>query len=99
MENSRMITHGSGRRFAAGRAIGAVVAIAVLYWTSQARAQPAPGAAAEVEHIFEYKPAAGASPKTVFVAGEFNAWVPDSVERSEERRVGKECRSRWSPYQ
>src|SRR6266404_1330496 len=23
---------------------------------------------------------------------------PQSVERSEERRVGKECRSRWSPY-
>ena len=23
----------------------------------------------------------------------FNAWT-----RSEERRVGKECRSRWSPY-
>src|SRR2546430_11443118 len=23
---------------------------------------------------------------------------PDSVSRSEERRVGKECRSRWSPY-
>src|SRR2546425_13224208 len=22
----------------------------------------------------------------------------DSVKRSEERRVGKECRSRWSPY-
>ena len=22
----------------------------------------------------------------------------DSIERSEERRVGKECRSRWSPY-
>ena len=22
----------------------------------------------------------------------------DSVIRSEERRVGKECRSRWSPY-
>ena len=22
----------------------------------------------------------------------------DIVERSEERRVGKECRSRWSPY-
>ena len=22
----------------------------------------------------------------------------DCVERSEERRVGKECRSRWSPY-
>ena len=24
-------------------------------------------------------------------------WV-DSMDRSEERRVGKECRSRWSPY-
>src|SRR5256886_15410194 len=23
---------------------------------------------------------------------------PDVVDRSEERRVGKECRSRWSPY-
>ena len=23
---------------------------------------------------------------------------PDIVLRSEERRVGKECRSRWSPY-
>ena len=26
---------------------------------------------------------------------EFNIEIPD---RSEERRVGKECRSRWSPY-
>ena len=23
---------------------------------------------------------------------------PEPVDRSEERRVGKECRSRWSPY-
>src|SRR3712207_8238813 len=23
---------------------------------------------------------------------------PEDLERSEERRVGKECRSRWSPY-
>ena len=22
----------------------------------------------------------------------------ESIDRSEERRVGKECRSRWSPY-
>src|SRR3712207_3351336 len=33
----------------------------------------------------------------------FDSWVgclsPDDYrERSEERRVGKECRSRWSPY-
>src|SRR5258705_2114221 len=30
------------------------------------------------------------------------AWIMDpdenKIERSEERRVGKECRSRWSPY-
>src|SRR2546422_9991520 len=25
-------------------------------------------------------------------------WEPRFVGRSEERRVGKECRSRWSPY-
>src|SRR5258708_22775812 len=25
-------------------------------------------------------------------------YIFDFVERSEERRVGKECRSRWSPY-
>ena len=32
----------------------------------------------------------------------FSAWNTPNVEencaRSEERRVGKECRSRWSPY-
>ena len=28
---------------------------------------------------------------------EYWGWVEDFV-RSEERRVGKECRSRWSPY-
>ena len=26
------------------------------------------------------------------------ATIPDDCSRSEERRVGKECRSRWSPY-
>ena len=29
--------------------------------------------------------------------GSISAWG-DSTYRSEERRVGKECRSRWSPY-
>ena len=24
--------------------------------------------------------------------------IPSTADRSEERRVGKECRSRWSPY-
>ena len=26
------------------------------------------------------------------------SWVRTFIDRSEERRVGKECRSRWSPY-
>ena len=25
-------------------------------------------------------------------------WKDEKIFRSEERRVGKECRSRWSPY-
>ena len=29
---------------------------------------------------------------------EENSFGPMLVHRSEERRVGKECRSRWSPY-
>ena len=32
------------------------------------------------------------------LAGEPTRGPPDSHRRSEERRVGKECRSRWSPY-
>ena len=28
----------------------------------------------------------------------FRFWGGDKMARSEERRVGKECRSRWSPY-
>jgi len=30
--------------------------------------------------------------------GEVRETIQASGERSEERRVGKECRSRWSPY-
>src|SRR2546421_2530375 len=42
---------------------------------------------------------AGRSPATV--ATGIDLWTAAPVEfpaRSEERRVGKECRSRWSPY-
>ena len=28
----------------------------------------------------------------------FENCFPNTLDRSEERRVGKECRSRWSPY-
>ena len=37
-----------------------------------------------------------------YIPEEINAYdqsfVPCADDRSEERRVGKECRSRWSPY-
>ena len=32
------------------------------------------------------------------VAGRVIWMTPKGAQRSEERRVGKECRSRWSPY-
>src|SRR2546427_13269414 len=34
----------------------------------------------------------------VYDPGRDKTAEPKSPERSEERRVGKECRSRWSPY-
>ena len=37
-------------------------------------------------------------PKLVRFAKEFVMSEEDAENRSEERRVGKECRSRWSPY-
>ena len=42
---------------------------------------------------FEYKDASG---KLVGIDVEILAAIAE--DRSEERRVGKECRSRWSPY-
>ena len=38
----------------------------------------------------------GAEPWAVFYKGKY--YYTQGSERSEERRVGKECRSRWSPY-
>ena len=34
----------------------------------------------------------------LFVPQEFPKYDENTFKRSEERRVGKECRSRWSPY-
>ena len=46
----------------------------------------------------EYNIAAGLSGTGVFTS-EYQLETPNGIyERSEERRVGKECRSRWSPY-
>src|SRR3989441_10165259 len=53
-----------------------------------------------VAHIFHMKTAADPFKKLVG-----SGWTPtpgmakpETYPRSEERRVGKECRSRWSPY-
>ena len=35
---------------------------------------------------------------TSFTLEELHPALDDTLQRSEERRVGKECRSRWSPY-
>ena len=33
-----------------------------------------------------------------FIIGKTKLKTMEALDRSEERRVGKECRSRWSPY-
>ena len=58
--------------------------------------EPAPGPFA-----FAYPKDVGLScPRDFYIHGEFMWMKPteEGLERSEERRVGKECRSRWSPY-
>ena len=44
-----------------------------------------------------YGPDAAARSPYIFELREYQA-MPGKITRSEERRVGKECRSRWSPY-
>ena len=34
----------------------------------------------------------------IYITDEIASTISISTPRSEERRVGKECRSRWSPY-
>ena len=36
--------------------------------------------------------------KVAYIGGGSRGWAWGFMMRSEERRVGKECRSRWSPY-
>src|SRR3954447_27091354 len=60
-----------------------------LDWSSDVCSSDLADPAAErcYRHIFR----AGTAPSGIFA-------VPPGDARSEERRVGKECRSRWSPY-
>ena len=53
--------------------------------------------AAELSKLLEEKwGVSAAAPVAVTAAPAAN--VEESAARSEERRVGKECRSRWTPY-
>ena len=60
-------------------------AIALLLAGAAVRAQNAPTVTARIE------------PDSIMIGDRFDLTV-EVDKRSEERRVGKECRSRWSPY-
>src|SRR2546427_11812201 len=59
------------------------------------RAKPRPGAAAPSDGVCIVAPGAEAEFLLQFALADLPGVGP---KRSEERRVGKECRSRWSPY-
>ena len=40
----------------------------------------------------------GVMVETIVIMAAYSLVIVKKYERSEERRVGKECRSRWSPY-
>ena len=52
----------------------------------------------EKKYTFMVHPEANKSQIKEAVEKMFEGTKVKSVNRSEERRVGKECRSRWSPY-
>ena len=64
------------------------------YWLQQ-YADVAKGAGATLVYVNPMNMNMGANGRNIFT--EYNV-VGKMEERSEERRVGKECRSRWSPY-
>ena len=51
-----------------------------------------------VNYSQKYDPAGTKNSKTKTVSKNVAKENAAAVTRSEERRVGKECRSRWSPY-
>ena len=50
------------------------------------------------EETFELHPGDALYPDTVLELSDVPQTLYVRGDRSEERRVGKECRSRWSPY-
>ena len=58
------------------------------------------GAIKERKHILGTKQVVSSmkNSKLVVISQSVSTETAKKIERSEERRVGKECRSRWSPY-
>src|SRR5256885_8890557 len=56
--------------------------------------------AANIDELFSHIPAEYRFKRDLKVPGQFaeSEIIDYFKQRSEERRVGKECRSRWSPY-
>src|SRR2546425_11482548 len=81
--------------------------VAVVHGEEEAAAQPAPGV---LDPVTGGKPCFSLLPfdqtdalrMEIFRKGRRRGWAGLLAQfltvRSEERRVGKECRSRWSPY-
>ena len=83
--------------------------VAVVYWSGTGNTEymansiveGAKGAGAEVETFTagDFSPAKVAEFDVIaFGCPSMGEEVLEEDDRSEERRVGKECRSRWSPY-
>src|SRR2546426_4951850 len=64
----------------------------------QTCALPISGAGVRDRHGVVAVPGGGGPGHAAAAGGRVAAAVVFGIERSEERRVGKECRSRWSPY-
>src|ERR1041385_5279137 len=80
----------------------------VVSRTVKPQAKPAPSGRPFNAHFVDIANAAGLSHPTIYGNTDSNDYILEAVgcgcaffdydNRSEERRVGKECRSRWSPY-
>ena len=96
-------------RLACHHAVAAAIALLAVQLSPAALAQAAPVTAASTDFHIPAQPLDQALAQLARQAGLQLLAAPELVQgrrapavegrlRSEERRVGKECRSRWSPY-
>ena len=73
----------------------------LLSFNAVMRAMSLPGREAMLERSFALQIGGKLEPLIGNIVRQFKFWYDElspEDDRSEERRVGKECRSRWSPY-